>query len=219
MSPHSSWVDKTRAVLERAGIKTHTASDLTAALAFIDEEWPDVVVIEERLLEIGGQSLITRLREGDWSPVILPTSLGPGSNESPYRALRAERELQRIEAIVFRLEGAFNIPGSLMIHLGDLSIDLARKEVTFQQRKVPLPPVQFRLLSYLALNAERVVDYRELVREVWGYQGSEGEARELLKNQIYLLRRKFGWHEESGTYLQSVRGFGYMLTAPQHSDH
>jgi len=87
----------------------------------------------------------------------------------------------------------------------------------FAARRVPLPPNQFRLLLYLALNADRVVDQRELVRELWGFVGSDSEARELIKTHVRLIRRKLGWNEESNNYLQSVRGFGYMLSPPGES--
>jgi DNA-binding response OmpR family regulator len=94
------------------------------------------------------------------------------------------------------------------------TIDPARKEVVFSARRVPLPPNQFRLLLYLALNAGRVIDPRELVREVWGYVESESQARELVKTHVRLIRRKLGWTDEDSNYLQSVRGFGYVLNPP-----
>jgi DNA-binding response OmpR family regulator len=47
---------------------------------------------------------------------------------------------------------------------------------------------------------------------VWGYQGEEGEARELLKVHINRTRHKMrGLAEGGDRYIQSVRGFGYML--------
>jgi DNA-binding response OmpR family regulator len=56
-----------------------------------------------------------------------------------------------------------------------------------------------------------VVGYRELFREVWGCDGEEDEARELLKVHIRQIRLKLGLEAQKAEYLQTVRGFGYML--------
>jgi DNA-binding response OmpR family regulator len=74
------------------------------------------------------------------------------------------------------------------------------------------------LLKHLALNAGRVVEYQELLQEVWGYQGEDSEARELLKVHIRQIRRKLGWDAAKAEYLQAVRGFGYMLAEPEETE-
>ena len=141
---------------------------------------------------------------------------GHVSADSDQVSSRHEGVLRRIEMLVTRLQGAFH-PAGQLIRVGKLSIDPARKEVIFAAKRIPLPPVQFRLLQYLALNAERVVDHRELLREVWGYVGVDSEARNLVKTHVRLIRRKLHWTEEADSYLKSVRGFGYMLSVPvQH---
>jgi len=99
--------------------------------------------------------------------------------------------------------------------VGRLTVDVSRKEAVFGARRVALPPQQYRLLVYLALNAGRVVEHAELLREVWGFFGPESEARELIKSHVRALRHKLGWTDPEHGYLKSVRGFGYMLSPPQ----
>jgi len=62
-----------------------------------------------------------------------------------------------------------------------------------------------------------VIGYRELLCQVWGFDAEEAEARELLKAHIRQIRRKMGLDAQRAEYLQSVRGFGYMLIDP-HED-
>jgi DNA-binding response OmpR family regulator len=75
--------------------------------------------------------------------------------------------------------------------------------------------VQYQLLVALAQRPNEVIGFRELLRQVWGYDGSKAEAQELLKAHVRLIRRKLGWNPQTGEYLRSVRGFGYMLSVPE----
>jgi DNA-binding response OmpR family regulator len=94
-------------------------------------------------------------------------------------------------------------------------IDPERKRARIKNKHwVGLPPVQYQLLFVLAQHSGKVVGYQQLLREVWGYDGSPSEAQELLKAHVRLLRRKLGLDPQSGEYIQSVRGHGYMLAAP-----
>ena len=123
----------------------------------------------------------------------------------------SQYDLERIEAIMTLVRKSLSHRVGEVIRVGDLVIDTAKKRVIFRQRQVTLPPIQFRLLTCLALNLGRVVGYRELFREVWGCDGEEDEARELLKVHIRQIRLKLGLEAQKAEYLQTVRGFGYML--------
>ena len=84
-----------------------------------------------------------------------------------------------------------------MIRAGKLTVDYARREVVFEARRVPLPPHQFRLLLYLALNQGREVEHRELLRVVWGYHNADSDARELIKTKVRAIRRRLGWTDRA----------------------
>ncbi|NLE44861.1 MAG: response regulator transcription factor [Chloroflexi bacterium] len=98
--------------------------------------------------------------------------------------------------------------------VGELRIDTRRKRAGINGRWVTLPPIQYRLLVTLAERPGEVIDCQELLRRVWGYEGGETEARELLKVHIRQLRRRLGLDPATHPYIRSVRGFGYMLAAP-----
>ena len=101
--------------------------------------------------------------------------------------------------------------------IGELRIDTRRKRATVGERWVALPPIQYRLLLALARRAGEVVDCRELIRTVWGYDAEQIESRELVKVHIRQIRRRLGLDPESHYYIHSVRGFGYMLAPPEES--
>ncbi len=213
VNPQPVWAERIQARLQSSGARVLVAHGWASAEDLLEEESPDILIIEHWVLEKEASALLAALREWEWFPLILPTAfsqLGTDSQVSPH----GEDALRRLEVLVMRLQGAFELAERQRIRVGKLTIDPARKEVVFAARRVPLPPNQFRLLFYLALNAGRVVENRELVRELWGFAGSDSEASKMVKAHIWLIRRKLGWTDDSTSYLQSVRGFGYILSPP-----
>lgn len=215
VNPQLVWAQRIQARLRSVGATVVVADDWSTTEAALDEAWPDVLIIEQRVLEKEAAPLLAALREGERLPLVVPTALGHLSTDPDEISLRGEDSLRHLEMLVTRLQGVFESAARQTIRVGRLTIDPARKEVVFAARRVPLPPNQFRLLLYLALNTDRVVSQRELVREIWGYVGPESEARKLIKTHVRVIRRKLGWTNESNNYLQSVRGFGYVLSPPQ----
>lgn len=164
----------------------------------------DVIVVERPALEVGGPALMAAVRNSTRLPIVLPVEAG-ASRPTPADCRRVLAAMQ--------LARPPKRPPT-MIHLGKLTIDLAQKRARLRGRWINLPPTQYRLLTVLAQHRGEVVGYRELLKEVWGYNGDENEARELLKVHVRLVRRKLGLNPQTGEYLRSVRGFGYMLADP-----
>ena len=216
INPQPVWAERIQSRLEATGARAASAANWSAAAKLLaeTEDWPDILIIEHRALERESVTLLNVFRDEEWLPVVVPTDFQHLGQDASQVSFRAEEELRLLETVVVRLKGAFEPAVHQYIRVGRLTIDPARKEVVFAARRVPLPPVQFRLLQYLALNTGRVVDQRELVREIWGYASSDSEARKLLNTHVRMIRRKLGWTDDSTNYLQSVRGFGYMLSAP-----
>lgn len=106
--------------------------------------------------------------------------------------------------------------------LGDLTIDLQRHQVTFENRTVQLSTGEFNLLIYLAQNCEQVVSPQQIARDVMGYDCTPQEARDLIKVRIWSLRRKIELNPNSPNRIVSIRGVGYMLQSgsvpTQHED-
>ena len=206
--------------LQREGHPVFVALDSSSIPALVGKHRPDLIVLDKDLLEIDGLRPFASLQEDVGMPLILLVAHAKEEErregellEERIRAFEP-KHLRRAEAILRRLRRLFEEERAIL-KIGRLTIDFERKQVTFYDRALALTPIQFNLLGSLALNAGRVMGYRELLETVWGYQGEDSEARELLKVHINRIRRKMRAIAEGGEgYIQSVRGFGYGLSVP-----
>ncbi len=178
--------------------------DVAEAVELLTDGPAAVIVVERTALEVGGPALMAAVRNSARLPVVLPVEAG-GRRPSPA-------DCRRVIAAM-RLARPAKRP-SAALRIGKLTIDLARKRVRLRGRWVSLPPTQYRLITVLAQHRGQVVGYRELLKEVWGYNGDKNEARELLKVHVRLIRRKLGLNPQTGEYVRAVRGFGYILVDP-----
>ncbi len=193
--------------LERQGHHVRVSSTVREVLPLLEAQRVDLLIAECRQLEQHGAALFHLLNRRPQPPVILPLAAAHGADE----ALPAEPE--NLQAVVAQAQTLLAQGNVEVLRVGDLTIDLASKRVTWCGEPVSLPPIQFRLLAYLAGNAGRVVGAQELLKAVWGYEGEESEARELVKVHVGQIRRRLGDDGRRAHCVQSVRGFGYLIDA------
>ncbi|HET7088425.1 MAG TPA: winged helix-turn-helix domain-containing protein [Anaerolineae bacterium] len=193
--------------LAEDGVVCLIAANVSAAAKVLHHESAlELMLVDRAFLDRQFQAL-TRMfvSVGRW-PVIVPIKNG---GRKPTKVDRS-----RVGAALTLLRSSRR--SAEWLRLGDLTIDLARKRAKFRRRKwVQLPPMQYQILVTLAQRPNEVLGFRELLRQVWGYDGSKAEAQELLKAHVRLIRRKMRWNPQTGEYLRSVRGFGYMLSVPE----
>lgn len=100
-------------------------------------------------------------------------------------------------------------PSTIVVR--DLVLDFDRCQAIREDQTIPLTPTEFKILSFLAKNAGKVVSPVEILRAVQDYTYSEREAQEIVKVYIRRIRRKIEADPSEPSYIINVRGFGYML--------
>lgn len=89
-----------------------------------------------------------------------------------------------------------------LLKVGDITLDMRMFTASRKDRHINLTPGEFKLLSYLMLNSERVVSKEEIVRNLWN--------REITTNnvEVYIryLRKKLG-----NDSIETRHGFGYVI--------
>ena len=197
-APTLSAGEEMQATLGDAADRYTVAAIWPDVLASIKDDPPDLILIERAALARFEPTTLLNLTEpGCWPPLMFVDMPATHASDGVVLTQRLIKAPPRTYEI------------------GELCIDTRKKRAGIGERWVTLPPLQYRLLLTLAKRAGEVVSYRDLLRAVWGYEGEDNEARELLKVHIRQIRRRLGLDPEEHPYIRSVRGFGYMLAPPE----
>lgn len=100
------------------------------------------------------------------------------------------------------------------VRISELVIDFQAQEATRKGKPIHLTPLEFKVLAHLARNRGRPVSSAELLEAVWQTPASEGGTMAQVRNCIKRLRRKIEPGTKHLRYIQSFRGWGYVLRDP-----
>lgn len=94
---------------------------------------------------------------------------------------------------------------------GRLVLDLQAQRATLGERVLSLPPAAFDYLKVLARRSPQIVDYKTLVSEAQNYTVGAGEARELAKWHVHIIRQAIEEDPQNPRLVLNIRGAGYRL--------
>jgi two-component system KDP operon response regulator KdpE len=92
---------------------------------------------------------------------------------------------------------------------GDVKINFVQRKVTVRRKIVKLTPTEYNLLRELALNAEKVLTYNQLLNRVWGAEYAQ--EREYLHVFTSRLRAKIEDDRNNPEYIITIPGVGYKF--------
>jgi two-component system OmpR family response regulator len=199
---------------EHGHIADHSIDAETGVL--MAETGYDVIVLDRMLPGMDGLSAATALRaKGDGTPILFLSALGQvddrvkglraGGDDYLVKPYAFAELLARIEALA-RRRGDEPQTG---MKVGDLEIDLLSRRVTRAGVRIDLQPREFKLLEYLARNADQVVTRTMLLENVWEY--TFDPQTNVIDVHISRLRGKID-KEFDTPLLHTVRGAGYRLS-------
>jgi DNA-binding response OmpR family regulator len=208
--------------LQFEGYDVLTASDGKQALELIEQHAPDLVLLDVMMPKMDGFTVCHRVREFSSVPIIILTARGQdqdkvrgldlGADDYLTKPFSIEELTARVRAVLRRAQFATNEQTYAMrttTTIGDLTIDYAQHIVTMVGQEVPLTPIEYRILAYLAQNAGRVVTQDLLLEHVWGAE-YVGEGH-MLQVNINRLRRKLEPDPNQPRYILTKVGIGYLL--------
>jgi two-component system KDP operon response regulator KdpE len=194
------------------------AANGNEALRQAYREHPDLVVLDVMMPGMDGWEVTARLRELSDVPIILLTAksseadklrgFGLGVDDYLTKPFSFAELNARIQAVLNRARHK-PLSERNLLQIGDLEVDLDRREVRRGGQTLTLTPTEFRLLEVLARNAGKAVAETELVREVWGAYRQENTTT--VRRYIFLLRKKIEPQPDEPRYILTVRGYGYRL--------
>lgn len=174
----------------------------------------DLILLDLMLPEISGEEVCKELRKNSDVPIIVLTAkenirskvelLDMGADDYITKPFNIEELFARMR-VALRNKKDYQELNQLKYE--DLVLDIIKKELIIEKRKVSLTKTEYRLLELFILNREITISREKIITEMWGYD-FEGEEKIV---DVYLnsLRKKI--EAPNKKYIQNIRGFGYML--------
>ena len=201
-----------QAVLENEGYKVFTAENGENALAVMDSEYIDLVVLDIMMPKMDGYEFTKTLRETKNNLPILMVSAKQlpedkkkgflvGTDDYMTKPIDEEEMLLRIKALLRRAQ----IASERKIIVGDVVLDYDALTVSRNGEVQELPQKEFLLLYKLLSYPGKIFTRIQLMDEIWGTDSDTGW--ETVTVHIGRLRKRFqDWSEFE---IESVRGLGY----------
>ncbi|MBI3979741.1 MAG: response regulator transcription factor [Chloroflexi bacterium] len=201
--------------LTNEGFKVEAAGTGHEAIEAYRRIRPDLVVLDLMLPDIDGWEVCRQIRKESDVPIIFLTArtddvdkivgLEMGADDYVTKPFNPRELVARAKSVLRRYQSSPQAERPILV--GDLRIDLARREVTVGTRTIELRAKEFDLLVALARHPGVVFDRDRLLNLVWGYD-YPGETR-TIDVHIAWLRDKL---KDSTAQIQTVWGVGYKLT-------
>jgi two-component system KDP operon response regulator KdpE len=203
-----------RGALERAGWRGNEAASAGDGLAMALRPGCELVLLDLGLPDRDGIELIPLLKAQGRSVIVLTArdataekvaALDLGADDYVTKPFDTDELLARIRAAMRHRNGR----AGERIVCGEVTIDLARHEVTRDGAVIALTPREFALLVALARHAGRMVTHKALLREVWGE--AHLDDVEYLRVVVRSLRQKLEADPGQPRLITNDPGIGYRL--------
>ena len=203
--------------LSKEGFRVSMAPDGEEALLKVDEETPDIVILDWMLPKVSGIEVCRRLRQSPKTrnlPIIMLTARGEesdrirgldtGADDYVVKPFAMSELTARVRAVLRRIR-----PGLTedVARYGDIVMDRVAHRVRRGGKEIHLGPTEFRLLDHFMRHPGRVFSREQLLDAVWGSE-IYVEAR-TVDVHIGRLRKALG--EDGGDPIRTVRSAGYSL--------
>jgi two-component system KDP operon response regulator KdpE len=207
-----------RISLSSQGYKVIEAGTGAEGLSQAALSGPALVVLDLGLPDMDGQTVLRELRQWSAVPVLVLSvragesdkveALDGGANDYVSKPFGIQEFLARVRVL---LRQAAGVPGSssAILTRGELSIDLASRQVSLAGQGVTLTRKEYALLALLAQHAGRVLTQQQLLKDIWG--PSHAEDSHYLRIVVGHLRHKLGDDPTAPRYIVTEPGVGYRL--------
>jgi len=207
-----------RMALESEGHEAFEADCIKRGLIEAGTRRPELVVLDLGLPDGDGVDFIRDLRAWSTTPVIVLSArsgeadkiaaLDAGADDYLVKPFGAGELMARVRAQLRRnlQQGA---PGEPLIQFGDVCIDMTRRIVERNGQPLHLTPIEYRLLTYLATQPNRVVTHRQLLKIVWG--PGHVEDTHYVRVHMANLRKKIEVDASMPRHVITEAGIGYRF--------
>lgn len=194
-----------------------TASNGLEALPLVSSESPDLIILDWMMPKMDGLTFVQKLRddEEDDTMILMLTArdaienrvegLESGADDYLVKPFAPAELVARVHAMLRRVKAK---PENQKVSYAGVSLDPVTREALNVDESLTLTVTEFNLLHMLLRHPRQVLQRRQILNEVWGYDF--GGNDNVLEIYIGYLRKKL---EASGRnrLIHTVRGVGYVL--------
>jgi two-component system KDP operon response regulator KdpE len=209
-----------RAALVGNGFRLFEAETGETGVTETATRQPDIVILDLGLPDIDGLEVIRRVREWSAVPIIVLsargqerdkiTALDAGADDYVSKPFSVGELLARMRvALRHAARRATGAREETSFAVGDLHVDLLKRQVRIGDRPIHLTPIEYRLLATLIRHAGKVLTHHQLLTEVWG--PNQADQAHYLRVYTAQLRRKLEADPAQPRYILTEPGVGYRL--------
>lgn len=203
-----------RVFLQNEGFDILEAADGQEALAIMETDQADLVILDIMMPRMDGWELCRELRKHYDIPLFMLTAKGEtaqkikgfelGTDDYLVKPFEPAELVVRVKALLKR----YRIAASHTVQAGSLQLNRKTFEIGMGGQKLTIPPKEFELLFKLASYPGQTISREQLIEQIWGFD-FEGNER-TVDVHINRLRERFP-ESECGFQIRTVRGLGYRL--------
>jgi two-component system phosphate regulon response regulator OmpR len=202
--------------LSKMGFTVLTSTLPSAGLEKLEEETPDLVILDVMLPEMDGFEVCRTIRQSSSVPVVMLTARGEvmdrvvgleiGADDYLPKPFEPRELVARIHAILRRIQ---TISKSGIKTIGALFIDYHKYEVRVDDRLVHLTLNEFECLILLVKNKGKVLNRDQIIEEL---RGIEWDAfNRSVDITMSRLRQKLGDDPKNPRFIKTIWGTGYLF--------
>ena len=220
------------------GCTVHKFYNGADALAYISTQSPDLAILDIMLPDIDGFTLLQKIREKHFYPVIMLTAKSEDTDKimgltigaddyitKPFNPLEVTARVKTQLRRYTRYNSAANAGGISDINNGKAQADGTMREMEYDingliinksthqcmlyGKEIALTPIEFSILWYLCENRGRVISSEELFENVWGEKFID--SNNTVMAHIGRLREKLGEPPRKPKFIKTVWGVGYKI--------
>ncbi|MFL6557781.1 MAG: response regulator transcription factor [Bacillus sp. (in: firmicutes)] len=213
-------IEVLEAYLVREGYEIHSADNGIDALKKAKTLTPDLIILDLMLPDISGEEVCRLVRKESDVPILMLTAKSAeddringivmGADDYLTKPFSPREVVVRVQAILRRVKKTEKVE-RLEFNRRKLIIDLIKKEVTVKGEYITLTPIEYKLLTNMAVNPGRVYSRMDLLEKIQDegmyYEGYERSVDTHIKN----LRKKIEQDSRQPDFIVTVFGMGYKF--------
>ncbi|ADG91722.1 two component transcriptional regulator, winged helix family [Arcobacter nitrofigilis DSM 7299] len=195
-------------------------SKKNAIMMFLSHN-PSLLIVDLGLPDGDGKDLIKQIREISKVPILVLTArhdekeivaaLDVGADDYITKPFSVNELLARIRANLRRNIAKEEIDNNFICN--DLELDISSRTIKFKKEVLKLTPIEYELLKYFMINANKTLTHKQILNEVWGV-GYQTEMQ-YLRTYVNTLRKKIEENSTRPKYIKTESGIGYRFSYTQ----